>query len=111
MLTVADEGCGISEEIKGNIFNRYLREPGIEDSRTGMGLGMLYVCAAASAHGGTVLLQQPEGKGLSVTMTLSTKNHRSGMVHSDIFPIDYSGGRDHALLELSDVLPYELYEK
>lgn len=111
MLTVTDEGKGLPEEGIGNIFTRYLREPGIEDSRTGMGLGMLYVCAAASAHGGTVLLRQPEGKGLSVTMTLSTKSNRTGMLHSDIFPIDYSGGRDHALLELSDVLPPDLYKK
>ena len=76
-----------------------------------MGLGMLYVCAAASAHGGTVLLRQPEGKGLSVTMTLSIKNNQPGTLRSDVFPIDYSGGQDHALLELSDALPFELYEK
>ncbi len=111
MLTVTDEGNGIQSEGNGNIFSRYLREPAIEDSRIGMGLGMLYVCAAATAHGGTVLLRQPEGKGLSVTVTLSTKNDRLGMLHSNTIPIDYSGGRDHALLELSDVLPYELYEK
>ncbi len=111
MLTVTDEGNGIAAEGNGSIFTRYLREPAIEDSRIGMGLGMLYVCAAASAHGGTVLLRQPEGKGLSVTMTISTKNDRLGMLHSNTIPIDYSGGRDHALLELSDVLPSSLYEK
>ncbi|MBE6983634.1 MAG: HAMP domain-containing histidine kinase [Ruminococcaceae bacterium] len=110
MLTVTDEGNGLTNKVCENVFTRYLREPAIEDSRVGMGLGMLYVCAAASAHGGTVLLRQPEGKGLSVTMTLSIKNNPPGMFHSDIFPIDYSGGRDHALLELSDVLPSELYE-
>ncbi len=111
MFTVADEGDGLTDDSCGSIFTRYLREPAIEDSRIGMGLGMLYVCAAASAHGGTVLLRQPEGKGLSVTMTLSIKNSQPGMLHSDIFPIDYSGGQDHALLELSDALPFELYEK
>lgn len=111
MLTVTDEGNGLPDDGCGNIFTRYLREPAIEDSRTGMGLGMLYVCAAASAHGGTVLLRQPEGKGLSVTMTLSIKNNQPGTLRSDVFPIDYSGGQDHALLELSDALPFELYEK
>ncbi len=111
MLTVSDEGTGFAGVENGNIFSRYLREPAIEDGRVGMGLGMLYVCAAASAHNGTVLVRQSEAGGLSVTMTLSTKENHLGTFHSDIVSIDYSGGRDHALLELSDVLPPELYKK
>lgn len=111
MFTVTDESQGLPADLSGNIFTRYLREPAIEDSRMGMGLGMLYVCAAASAHRGTVLLRQTEGKGLSVTMTISTKPDNSGIIRSDIFQIDYSGGQDHALLELSDVLPSELYKR
>ena len=110
LLTVTDEGSGLLDNTNQNIFTRYLREPTIEDSRVGMGLGMLYVCAAASAHDGTVLIRQPEGKGLSVTMTLSIKTNKPGMLQSDLFPIDYSGGQDHALLELADVLPSKLYE-
>ena len=111
MFTVTDESQGLPADLSGNIFTRYLREPAIEDSRMGMGLGMLYVCAAASAHGGTVLLQQAEGKGLSVTMTISTKPSSAGTIRSDILQIDYSGEQDHALLELSDVLPPELYKR
>ena len=111
MFTVTDESHGLPADISGNIFTRYLREPAIEDSRIGMGLGMLYVCAAASAHGGTVLLRQPEGKGISVTITISTKPSAAGTIRSDIFQIDYSGGQDHALLELSDVLHPELYKR
>lgn len=111
LFTVTDEGSGLSDDTCQNIFTRYLREPAIEDSRIGMGLGMLYVCAAASAHDGTVLIRQPEGKGLSVTMTLSIKTAKPGMLQSNTFPIDYSGGQDHALMELADVLPSELYER
>jgi signal transduction histidine kinase len=110
LFTVTDQSRGLPADFSGNIFTRYLRDPAIEDSRIGMGLGMLYVCAAASAHGGTVLIRQPEGKGLSVTMTLSTKATNSGMIRSDILQIDYTGGQDHALLELSDVLSSELYK-
>lgn len=111
MFTVTDESSGLPADLSGNIFTRYLREPAIEDSRMGMGLGMLYVCSAASAHGGTVLLRQIDGKGLSVTMTISTKPSSAGTFRSDILQIDYSGGQDHALLELSDVLPPELYKR
>ncbi len=111
MFTVTDESQGLSEKLSGNIFTRYLREPAIEDSRMGMGLGMLYVCAAASAHGGTVLLRETPGKGLSVTMTISTKTSQTGTFRSDIFQVDYTGGYDHALLELSDVLSSDHYKR
>lgn len=111
LITVSDEGTGLPVNIAGNIFTRYLREPMIEDSRFGMGLGMLLVCSTASIHGGTVLIRQPEGKGLSVTMTLSAQPGNPGDIRSNIMHIDYSGGQDHALLELSDVLPPELYKK
>lgn len=110
MFTVSDEGSGLPANMTGNIFARYLREPAIEDVRSGMGLGMLLVCSTASIHGGTVLIRQPEGKGLSVTMTVSTRLNHPGTVSSDIIQVDYSGGHDHALLELSDALPPELYK-
>jgi K+-sensing histidine kinase KdpD len=110
MFTVCDEGSGLPEKLTGNIFTRYLREPMIEDSRFGMGLGMLLVCSTASAHGGTVLIRQPEGKGLSVSMTISAKHDHLGDIRSDIIHVDYSGGYDPALLELSDVLSPELYK-
>lgn len=111
MFTVSDEGPGLPENMTGNIFTRYLREPVIEDSRFGMGLGMLLVCSTASVHGGTVLIRQPEGKGLCVTMTLSAQPGAPGDIRSNIMHVDYSGGHDHALLELSDALASELYRQ
>lgn len=110
MFTITDQSQGLPADQSGNIFTRYLREPAIEDSRMGMGLGMLYVCAAASAHGGTVLVRQLEDQGLSVTLTISTKHSQPGTVRSDILQIDYTGEQDHALLELSDILSHELYK-
>ena len=111
LFTVCDEGPGLPENMSGNIFMRYLRKPGIEDSRMGMGLGMLFVCATASVHDGTVLIRQIEGKGLSVTMSIAIQPAKPGTIRSDIYRLDYSGGHDHALLELSDSLPTELYKR
>ena len=111
MFTVSDEGPGLPKNMTGNIFTRYLREPVIEDSRFGMGLGMLLVCSTASVHGGTVLIRQPEGKGLCVTMTISAQPGVPGDIRSNVMHVDYSGGHDHALLELCDALPPELYKK
>lgn len=110
-LSVWDSGPGIAQEIQGNLFSRYLRQPGIEDSRFGLGLGMVLVRSAAAAHGGAVLIDQPEGWGTRVTITVALRREKAEVLRSPIMRIDYAGERDHALTELSDCLPVSLYKK
>ena len=110
-LSVWDNGPGIAQEIQGNLFSRYLRQPGIEDSRFGLGLGMVLVRSAAAAHGGAVLIDQPEGWGTRVTLTIALRRETAGVLRSPTMRIDYAGERDHALTELSDCLPVSLYKK
>ena len=108
-LSIQDSGSGIPEDILSSVFNRYLRQPGLEDSRFGLGLGMTLVRNAASAHGGTVLLDQPDGNGTRVTMTLAIRQSTMSALRSPMVHLDYTGERDHALVELSDCLPLEHY--
>lgn len=110
-FTIQDNGDGIPSDIQRSLFSRYLRTPGIEDSRHGIGLGLSLVRSAAATHGGTVLIDHPEGGGTRVTITLRLNREGSDLLRSPaLFPvIDYAGGHDHALLELSDVLPSDIY--
>jgi len=109
-LQIQDSGSGIAENIRGRIHSRYLRQPAIEDGRYGLGLGMVLIRSAAACHGGTVLIDQPEGSGTRITMTLAIRQNTDHMVRSPILRVDYAGERDHALLELADALPTSLYE-
>ena len=110
-LSIQDNGSGIPDEVYGTLFTRHLRGTHLEDSRYGIGLGMVLVRSAAIAHGGTVLVQRlPEG-GTCVTVTLSVRKATGSNVTSPILLPDYAGGFDHALVELADVLPPEVYEK
>ncbi len=109
-LTVQDQGGGIPTQILGTVCSRYLRQPGIEDSRHGMGMGLSLVQAVAAAHGGTVLIDQPEGGGSRVCMTIAIRQSGGDLVRCPILPMgDYAGGRDAALLEFSDILPWESF--
>lgn len=109
-FTVQDSGQGVSSQVRSNIFSGYLREPGIDDGRNGIGLGMSIVRSVAAAHGGTVLMEQPKDTGARITMTLALRQSGKTVVRSPIsLPVDYTGGRDQCLLELSDVLPDSLY--
>lgn len=108
-LQLTDNGEGIPDEIRSNVFRRYLRSPGIEDSRHGIGLGMVMVRSAAFHHEGTVLIDQPEGLGTRVTLTLPIRQKQRADLRSPVMRMDYAGGMDHALIELSECLPSELF--
>ena len=110
-LCVEDQGEGIAGHVQGTLFHRYMREPAIEDSRFGLGLGMTLVRSVASSHGGTVLLEQ-NGSGTRVTMTLAIRKEIPCALRCPTLRIsDYAGGRDLGLLEFSELLPSDAYEE
>ena len=74
----------------------------------GLGLGMAIVKAAAQTHKGTLLLEHKAEGGLRATLTLSTEQKQT-LLRSPILRIEYLGGRDTVLTELSDVLPPDEY--
>ena len=110
-MTIADNGRGIPQEQFSSLYFRYLRPSSVEDSRHGIGLGMVIVQAAAAAHGGTVLIEQPQEGGTKVTLTLAIRPQTDGNFRSPVgLSIDYSGGRDRGLVELADLLPASSFQ-
>jgi signal transduction histidine kinase len=108
-LSVTDEGDGMDNGTLGNVYTRYLRTPAVTDGPEGIGLGMVLVRSVATMHGGTVLMDAPQGKGTRVTMTIQLRQNGSIQLRSPLLRIDYAGERDHCLQELADVLPARLY--
>jgi two-component system OmpR family sensor kinase len=56
VVEVGDDGPGIPAEMRGNIFDRFVRGSGPSDTArgTGTGLGLAIVSAVAQSHGGSV---------------------------------------------------------
>lgn len=108
-LSIQDNGSGVDSAIKGSVYHRYKREPGLEEGRFGIGLGMVLIRSAAAHHGGTVLMDHPEGVGTRVTMTIEIRQSTETTVRSGIYSFDYAGERDHGLIELADSLPFDAY--
>lgn len=110
IFSIWDNG-NVSQK-RSDLFSAYLQEPGLTDGRSGIGLGMTIVRAVAAAHGGTVLMEQPKDSGIKITMTICAKCDKDTPLRSPIsLPFDYAGGRDHALVELSDALSDSLYNE
>lgn len=110
-LSITDSGSGIAENVRSTLFRRYLRQPGIEDGRWGIGLGMVMIRSAAANHGGAVLIDQPEGKGTRITLTIAIRQNTDSLLRSPVLRVDYAGERAHGLIELSDCLPVSVYKK
>lgn len=108
-ITLADNGKGISTEMRAEMFDRFKREPNYEDIQYGIGLGMMIVKAAAQIHRGTILTESNGNNGLRVTITISNRQDNPLILRSPPMYIDYLGGRDTVLTELSDVLPFSEY--
>ena len=108
-LSIQDSGSGIAENVLGNVFTRYQRQPGIEDSRYGIGLGMVLIRNTAANHGGTVLIDRPETGGTRVTMTMAIRQD-SSLLRSPVVPPVLDNSR-LVLTELSESLPWEFYKK
>ncbi len=109
-FTLEDRGEGISEQLRGTVFSRFLREPGITDGRFGIGLGLMLVRSAAMNHQGTVLIEQPEGGGTRVTVAFPIRQSSTDTLRSPILTVDYAGEQNHGLIELSDTLPASAYQ-
>lgn len=107
-LSIQDTGSGIGDALMRSVFYRHLRQPALEDSRYGIGLGMVLVRSVATEHGGTVLIDQPEGTGTRVTLTMAIREDAPKLSSKIIYPI--SGGYDSGLIEFSEVLPAAMYD-
>lgn len=100
------------EQPMGSLFSQFLRSPGLEAPEHGIGLGLSVVQKVAAAHGGTLLVDRIQDTGtIRFTLSLAIRPAADGGLSAPILrPGDYAGGFDHTLLELSDILPPELYK-
>ena len=76
LLEVCDEGCGISDEDKQKIFDRFFRvDKARSRSQGGLGLGLSLALAIVRQHGGSikVLDNKPQGTIMSVKMPVEVK--------------------------------------
>lgn len=73
-ISVADQGYGIPEEYRTQIFEKFFRVPRVEDADTpGTGLGLALVREIAELHGGRIALESEAGRGSTFTLRLPLK--------------------------------------
>jgi nitrogen-specific signal transduction histidine kinase len=73
LVSVADTGVGMSEAVRGRIFEPFFSTKGLRG--TGLGLAMVY--GIVSRHGGEVTVESTEGAGSTFTIHLPPGRLRS----------------------------------
>lgn len=106
LITVADDGCGISPEQMERVFKMYGYYGHIPSDEDGYGIGLPVSRHIAELHGGRLMLSSTEGKGTTVTLALpdvrtDEKFIEPISIHGSGFPV--------ALIELSDGLNKEAF--
>lgn len=104
-LSVADTGCGMTEEEKKMAFSRYLNPEMTLDR--GIGLGLPLCWRIAEGHGGRLLLESVKDKGTCVTVCLPDERGTVAEMREGVNPYD-SGFEPH-LMGLADALPYQAF--
>lgn len=74
VISVADNGEGISDAEKEKLFDLYHDNPHKRpDDRRGLGLGLPLCKAIITAHGGTISVKNNSGRGTVVSFTLASQ--------------------------------------
>jgi len=75
VLTIADEGCGISSEHLPHVFDRFYRADAARSRATaGFGLGLAICRTIVEAHGGNIEIESEPGRSTKVICTLPAES-------------------------------------
>jgi len=71
VITIADQGIGITADDLGRVFEKFFRG---RSGRSGSGLGLAIAERVVRAHGGTISIASEVGRGTTVTVRLPPTN-------------------------------------
>lgn len=106
LLRVTDNGCGIPAERMDMLDTWHLRPMQPELLTGGLGVGLPLVRHIAQLHGGHFLLDSREDMGTTATIVLPLQR-TSSVLNEPI--MEYNGGFQRVMIELSDALPDEAF--
>lgn len=108
VLTVNDHGGGMNEAALATVFDPNAGGEKLTDVSAGLGLGIPICRHIVQLHGGSLVLENRPGQGVSATVSLPVARGRLSL-HTPDWRAQPESGLPRVLLELSDVLPREAF--
>ena len=79
IIVVSDDGEGISDAARQNIWSRYSQWTDLTDTKRGGGFGLSLVQSIARRHGGGTLIESNPGEGTSVIVSIEVEDTSYGV--------------------------------
>lgn len=70
VVSVADDGIGMSEDTVKSIFGKFFRDEGVMKKYSGLGMGLYIASRIIADHKGTMNVTSVEGRGSTVSFSL-----------------------------------------
>ena len=111
VITMRDNGSGISPEILRDVFSRYNTRLCEDNLSLGLrpGLGLAISRGIVSKHGGTLVIDSKVGEGTTVYVSLPTDDGSGIFSLRDSFPSRTISDTQLLLTELADILDSSHY--
>lgn len=106
VITVGDEGEGLSEAAVERLFGEGSGEPDLSPE-AGAGLGLRLARTVAEIHGGLMMLDTAPGRGVRAAVSIPLREDHRVRLRSPEASMD---ARERALVALSDVLPEAAFD-
>lgn len=104
VIVVTDNGCGIDEAVRDDVWTRYGSWRELDDTQRGVGFGFTVVQSIAKMHGGGTLIESRAGEGTSVIVSIDA-GVRSPGVSDEIVPYGTVVSMTEVFTELVDLIP------
>ena len=110
IIEVRDNGAALDR--LQNTLDALASCPGGEsESEPGAGFGLAIVRSTARAHGGTLVVSaKSDGTSAAISLSLRAPDRIAQELHTERARFDYTGGLRQDLIELSEVLPPDVFD-
>jgi CheY-like chemotaxis protein len=99
MISVADTGTGMSEEVRNRAFEPFFTT---KEAGKGTGLGLSMVYGFAKQSGGTVTIESEIGNGTTFRIYLPRAQHRLGGMEEAVYQSQRNAGPPSRILVVDD---------
>jgi len=106
IIVVSDNGNGISDAARQDVWARYGQRRELDDAQRGSGFGLSVVQAITKMHGGGTMIETKPGGGTSVIASLRlSEDQAEALVREDELKYATAQGMTEIFTELAELIP------
>ncbi|MDR0839315.1 MAG: sensor histidine kinase [Oscillospiraceae bacterium] len=111
VISVSDDGPGISNDARFDVWKRYGARRELADTKRGAGFGLSVVQSIAKLHGGGALLESRPGEGTRVVVSLPVQSEELEAIYDAAERYSTGLSMTEILTELVELVPPDRFSQ